>query len=113
MSMNLHVRGSREVTVNATGATSFQYIKFNLWSTPTNVTNAILSSDNHIQAYRDWVASNRYEYEEFVYAENDPWEFFEPIGTKTVCSADEHLQELDKFIKKCQQECYKLEFFDL
>ena len=113
MSMNLHVMGSREVTVNATGATSLQYIKFDLNQTPTKVTYAILSSDNHIQAYRDWVASDRYEYEEPVYAQDDIWEEREPIGTRTVCDADEHLREFDEFIAQCQKEGYTLEFYDL
>lgn len=119
MSMNLHVAGSREITVNVPGSTSLQFIepqtiRFDLYQTPTKVTYEILRSENQAQAYRDWVIADRwYEYEELVYAEDDIWEEREPIGTRTICHAEYHLQEFDEFIEQCQKEGYTIEFYDM
>lgn len=119
MSMNLHLRAKREIAVNISGKTSLQFIEpqtitFELYQTPTRVTYAIMASDNPIQAYKDFVISKFWhEYEEPVYAEDDIWEEGKPIGTRTVCHADEHIREFDTFIAKCQNEGYTLEFYDM
>lgn len=113
MSMNLHVHGKRDVTVNKTGKQSIQFVGFNLWQTPTMATRQILATDNPAQAYRDWVNSDRYEYEEPVYADDDYLGEGEPIGTKIVCNADYHLANFDKFIKECEDDGYELEFYEL
>lgn len=111
--MNLHVTGYRTVIVEKTGKKDIQTINFSLNQTPTNTTRAILNSDDRIQAYKDWVNSERREYEEPVYAKDDIWEEGEPIGTKIVCYSDEHLKDFDEFIKDCEEDGYELHFYEL
>jgi hypothetical protein len=103
----------REVTVNKTGKLDFQRTEFDLYQTPSTVTREILASDNHVQAYRDWVNSFREEIQEPIYKKDDFFEEGEIVGYKTVCHEDDHLKDLDAFIKDCEEEGYELKFYPL
>lgn len=48
---------------------------------------------------------------EDVYADDDYLQEYPPIGVKTVCYTDEHLADLDEFIKQCEDGHYQLTFF--
>jgi hypothetical protein len=111
--MNLHVLGSRDVTINKTGKHSVQITEFSLYQTPTKVTREILQSSDKAQAYRNWVNSLREEIQETIYADDDFFKEGEIVGYKTVCYEDEHLKDFDAFIKKCEEEGYELEFYEL
>ena len=108
MSMNLHISGTRDITVNKTGKLELQHISFDLYQTPTDITRELLSSTNIAQAYRDWVNSTRHEYQEPVYDKDG-----EIIGYKTICYEDDHLKDFDEFIKQCKEDGYELEFYEL
>lgn len=113
MSMNLHVSASRVVTVVATGEESSQTISFDLWQTPTNVTNQLIHSSDVAQAYKDWVLSKRRVDKEPVYADDDLFEEGEIIGYEEVCVADEHIKDFDEFIDLCNKGAYVIEFYEL
>ena len=113
MSMNLHVSGTRDITVNKTGTQELQHISFDLYQTPTNITRELLSSTDIAQAYRDWVNSTRHEYQEPVYDKDDFFGEGEIIGYKTICYEDDHLKDFDEFIKQCEEDGYELEFYEL
>jgi len=57
MSMNLHLFGKREITVNSTGEVCEQEIDFDLWQTPTAVTYDIFKKEDRLSAYAEWAAS--------------------------------------------------------
>jgi hypothetical protein len=111
MSMNLHLDANRSVTVNKTGEQSIQTKKFFLYQTPTDATYACLATDDPAKAYREWVIENRVEYQEAIYADDDFFEDGEILGYKTICYADEHLEDFDSFIKECEEGGYELEFY--
>jgi hypothetical protein len=111
--MNLHLDATRTVTVNKTGEQSIQTKKFFLYQTPTKVTRACLVTDNPAKAYREWVIENRYEYQEEIYAKDDLFDEGEILGYKTVCYADDHLENFDSFIKECEEGGYDLRFYEL
>lgn len=111
MSTNLNVYGIRAVTVNATGEQSSQVIRFDLWQTPSKITEQILASSDIIQAYKDWVSADKVEEVVDVYADDDYFQEHPPIGVKTVCDADEHLADFDEFIEQCADGYYQLTFY--
>jgi hypothetical protein len=57
MSMNLHLSGEREVTVNKTGKTSKQTVYFDMWQTPTDVTKEAIRGTDPKAVYISWVQS--------------------------------------------------------
>jgi hypothetical protein len=114
MSTNLHIVGTREVTVNKTGEQSIQIANFDLWQTPTKVTRSILGSEDKLQAYIDWINNdNRCVREEPIYHENDIFEEGEIIGYKSVCYSDIHIAKLKEFITVSEAKGYEIEFYSL
>jgi hypothetical protein len=113
MSMNLHVNGTRQVTVTKTGKSSTQTTKFGLWQTPTDVTYAILEAPNVKQAYIDWVKSVSKPQKYPVYAEEDVLGDGDPIGYEEVDHGAEHIKELNEWLSMCEDEGYEVEFFYL
>lgn len=113
MSMNLHVAAVREVTVNKTGKKSTQRLNFGLWQTPTDITYEILESTNVKQAYIDWVKSNSSVEKYPIYAADDVLCDGDPVGYEDVNAGEDHVNELNEWIKSCEDEGYEIEFFYL
>lgn len=113
MSMNLHLSGKREVTVNKTGAVSNQTIDFNLYQTPTTVTRAALASGDPKGAYVIYVKSVSKDVQEPVYAEDDIFCESDPIGFEIHNAGNDHLKELEEFLVMCDSEGYTVEFYEL
>lgn len=113
MSTNLHVRGIRDITVNKTGEQSIQIIDFRLWQTPTKVTHKILESDDHLQAYIDWMNEDPVERQFPIYAVGDIFEEGEIIEYKTFYITEDHIKELKEFITESEEDGYVIEFYSL
>lgn len=112
MSMNIHIIAFRKVYTKS-GRESEQSEFFNCYQTPTVVSEAILDSDNPIQAYKEWVLSNGCDKEIVVYAEDDIFGENTPIGTDIVNYAKQHCEELDDWISKMEEEEYEIKVFML
>ena len=113
MSMNLHVSATRAVTVNSTGEQSKQVEYFNLWQTPTDVTYAILETDNPHSAYIKWVLELRNVRTIPRYAPNDFFQEGEIVGYDTYCPEDNHINELATWHKAMTDGGYEIEFYYL
>ena len=110
MSTNLHLSASRYITVNATGKTDIQYTHYDLWQTPTRVTNAIALSDDPKQAYKDYVMSITKEYHVLVYAEDDIFCEEAPIGTEPFHAGKNECTKLDAWIACVEEQGYVIKF---
>lgn len=63
MSMNLTLSGTRQIIVVKTGEQEEQSIEYDLWQTPTTVTNACLdAAEGTAQAYFSWALSQDPKY---------------------------------------------------
>ena len=121
MSMNISIKGIREIFVPTTNKKDTQYISFDCWQTPTSVSYNILNSDDPIEEYRQWVLRNSkpeleekfYDYEIAVYYElTDPdlpnykpktsdMVYYEPFDL-----GYQHIQELNEWISDIESEGY-------
>lgn len=113
MSMNLHLVAEREVTVVKTGKQRKQEIYFDLWQTPTVVTNEIMGKSDVKQAYIDWVTSMSETEKIPVYADDDLFGDHDPIGFEEVNTGVDHVTELNAWIKECENEGYEIEFYSM
>lgn len=110
MSINIHIKGTRQVQVIKTGNIFSQTENFRVLQTPTDVTHKIMKSTNKLQAYKDWVLSIYEDVEEQVYADDDIFQEREPIGTETYNSGKSHIDDLDAWIEMMTLESYDIEF---
>jgi hypothetical protein len=106
MSMNINITATREIQVVKTGKVDQQSIRFDCWQTPTKHSYDIANSDDSIQAYKEWVRVEREPYEVDQYAEDDIWNEREPIGKAIYNPAQEHIEELDCWLKQVEAEGY-------
>lgn len=91
MYMNLQISATREVTVNKTGAQSFQTVFFDLFQVPTEVTEQILSQDDKFEAYKTWALS---------FSKDNPVSTYDPFVV--------HITELYNWISKCEENGYDI-----
>lgn len=98
MSTNLHIVGTRQITVNKTGKCEQQRIHFDCWQTPTNVTREIMESHDHLKAYQEWVRSRSADRVEPVFDSDDYFCERPPIGTRIVNDGEDHIEELQEWI---------------
>jgi hypothetical protein len=113
MSMNLHVDATRAVTVHKTGEQSVQVVKFDLWQTPTKVTNAILDKEDKLAAYIDWAEEQRQVVSIPVYASDDIFCEGPIVGYEEHDTVDEHINELTDWCKEMTDGGYTIEFYEL
>ena len=108
--MNILIEARRQVQVVKTGKTSEQCITFDAWQTPTTITHDIVLSQHPASVYKAWV--NVYAEDETVdvFAEDDPFEERDPIGTETFNASKEHVAEFDNWLKMCEEEGYEVSF---
>lgn len=97
MSMNLHVNAE----LNAQTKIGKKIIteKFDLWQTPTDITQQALKSNDVLSFYKNWVLSITEETEIDVYADDDFFYQRPPIGKETIHEGKDHLKELDQWIE--------------
>jgi hypothetical protein len=113
MSMNLHLSGKREVTVKKTGKSSEQNISFDLWQTPTSVTNDACNSSNPKDSYVSWASKFDKDEQEPIYADGDIFCEQEPIGHEIRNDFKSHIKELEEWLVMCEEEGYEVEFYSL
>ena len=72
---------------------------FECVQTSTNVTREILNSDNPLKAYKAHIVEN-FDNDEImpIYAEDDPWQEGNPIGSEIENYGKNHLEELNEFL---------------
>lgn len=111
MSMNLGVKAIRPVFTKS-GKEYIQEEYYQLWQTPSEITELAIKSKDPIEIYIDWVYSiSKYE-KEMIYAEDDIFEEREPIGIRNYNYGDFHLTELISWIKEMRDNEYTIEFFE-
>lgn len=122
MSMNLYIEATRKAyAFNKKGKkVSFNDRRtFACWQTPTRVTNEVLekkTEQENIDAYIKWADSACEPHEEDVYDFNGELdENFEypVIGKKMVNPAKEHANSLREFMRNCEEEGFKVNFYTL
>ena len=114
MSINIHIFAQRKITFkkkNGKRSGAIQEIVFPAWQTPTDVSRAIMRSHNPAQEYKDWIARecSRDDFL-FVYAEDDPFEEREPVGTVEFNQGKEHLKEFEEWLEMCDEEGFEVRF---
>lgn len=96
MSINLHLYAS----VDAISKVGTHHIteEFELYQTPTEITEMILTSKKIKEAYIEWAK----QFEEIilipVYAKDDPLGMRDSIGSKEVNSYQEHIKALEAWL---------------
>lgn len=113
MSMNFYIRGTREITVNKTGAVETQNCDYQPWQTPTVVTYELLKQPDPVAAYKAWVMSKAVDEQEAVYREDDFMCDDDPVGFKIVNAGKEECEQVDTWIAAVTALGYELEFYSL
>lgn len=103
MSMNVFFEATREIQVIKTGRVEIQTATRSVWQTPTKVTYAIMESPNPIEACKAWVLTQGQNIKIPVYADDDFWEERGPIGFREYNEAEEHVRELDQWLKDMEE----------
>ena len=112
MSMNFHISGKRDITVNKTGVVETQQCDYQPWQTPTKVTYEILAAMLPVEAYKAWVMSISEDEQEAIYHESDIYGD-DPIGYKTINVGKEECIHVDEWIEAVVTQGYELEFYTL
>jgi len=110
LSINLCLRGTREILVIKTSETEIQGIGFELEQTPSAVTRMIMESSDRKAAYIEFCREDEFIETVDVYDENDVFNE-DPIGFELVNRTEEHIQELEDFIELNETEGYEFEFY--
>lgn len=109
MSTNIHIYGRRDILVVKTQRFEEQEIKFPAWQTSTFETHNIMSQDDKIQAYTDYILSRAYDRCVDVYDEDDI--FCEnPVDTRIVNDGKDHIKMFDDWLDFCETEGYTVVF---
>ena len=123
MSMNISIKGVREIFIPSINRTDTQDISFDCWQTPTKISYEILESSHPIEAYKQWVLSRSkpeliehfYDYDteiEYIltdislseYMSKNPGRIhYEPYDT-----GYEYNKALDDWITEMESEGYKI-----
>jgi hypothetical protein len=111
MSINIHIIGSRPITyTNGKGRqlSTNQEIKFPCWQTPSGASREIMTTSSPIAGYQAWVRSQARVEKIGIYHEHDIFCEGPVIGYDVICAADDHLEQLDSWLKMCDEEGYKV-----
>lgn len=111
MSMNFHISGTREITVNKTGTVETQHCRYQPWQTPTTVTRELLKQADPVAAYKTWVMSITQDENVPVYNKDDPLGDFSPVEYKIVNNGEQECAQLDRWIAEVTAQGYELEFY--
>lgn len=111
MSINIHVRATREIVVVKTGVNEIQSVACSMiWQTPTKISNEIMNSDDKKHAYIEWVKSISTDEEIPIYAEDDIFSERDPIGFEKVNSGLMHVEEFLSWCDIMENKGYNIEF---
>ena len=110
MSTNFHIEATRQVQVLKTGKIETQRQYLEVWQTPTKETDVIMSSENPLQAYFDWVLSISEDKVVPIYADNDIFQTNGPIGSEVKNFGKEHVEEIKMIVKKLESEGYEINY---
>ena len=106
MSTNIHIIGTRLITyTDGKGhqKAGKQEIKFPCWQTPSKISHQIMASLFPVVEYQDWVRDQA-QVEKIGIYRDDIFCEGPVIGYDTFCAADEHLEQLDVWLKMCEEE---------
>ena len=102
MSINIHITSEGTFT-SPSGKIASYYKSFPCAQTPSKVTDEIMGAPDQIQAYKDWMKSREYIEIEEIY-DIDHWDDeiddYKVIGTREYSYAQEHIDELTKFVQE-------------
>ena len=111
MSINIHIIGTRRITyANGKGSqkTGEQEIQFPCWQTPSDVSRSIMANCSPIAGYQAWVRSRARVEKIGIYHDHNTFCEGPVIGYDIFCAADEHLEQLNDWLKMCDEEGYKV-----
>ena len=111
MSVNINI-DSRGFIITPSGVSTEYQKSFNCLQTPTKITNEIMSSAYPIQVYKDWVKSNEYielvdDYD--IDQWDDKTDYYKIVGNHEYSFAQEHIDELTKFVDRETQLGFTIE----
>lgn len=113
MSMNILITATREVTFKkkkGEQGSGLHTTTFDAFQTPTEVTYEIVSSDNPVQAYIDWVLRECSCDEKLpIYADDDIFGEGEHIGFEIYNAGMEHVQSFRKWVEQVEEEGFVVE----
>lgn len=113
MSMNIHIYATRTITAKKRDGTVVeeqQQQKFDAIQTPTDVSYAIIESSDHKQAYIEYIKTRSCPEQEAIYAEDDIWGEYEPVGYRVYDWAVEHVEEFVKWVDNVEENGYTVLF---
>lgn len=110
MSNNFHIEATRQVQVLKTGKIETQRQYLEVWQTPTKETDVIMSADNPLQAYFDWVLSISEDEIVLIYADDDIFQKNGPIGREVQNMGEDHVEEMKMIVKELESEGYELTY---
>lgn len=121
MSMNLYVKGTRKATVVVKGKkkTITDRIEFDLWQTPTEMTDEVFNlptTEQKVEAYIKWADSVCEPREKEVYDYNGQLDEnlkYPVIGTEMVNPAQDHANEFREWLQHCDEGDFSVEFYAL
>ena len=111
MSINIHVRATREIIVVSTNVKEIQTQVCNMiWQTPSVVSRKIMESTDPKQAYFDWVLSRSKDVKLPVYDEKDIFQEWDAIGHEVVNYGKIHVDEVSAWIEIMTKKGYEIIF---
>jgi hypothetical protein len=113
MSMNVFIVAEREIFFklpNGSTGSDVQRLKFDAWQTRTEETNRILDSENPAEAYIAWVETRKDPKTVPVFADEDIFGEWEPVGFETVCEATEHINSFRDWMSTVEAAGFVVKF---
>ncbi len=114
MSLNFNIRAERKISFkkkNGKRGNDIQTVNFNCVQTPSKITESIISHENPINAYIDYIKSLSNPEQVPVYADDDFFMEREPVSFKHYDWTAEHIELLNKWIFEKEEEGYIINHF--
>lgn len=116
MSLNFNIRAERKILFTKKDGSignDIQTVNFDCVQTPTEVTQKIISEENPINAYIDYIKSLSDPEQVPVYADDDFFMEKDPISFTEYDWSTEHINLLKKWIFEKEEQGYTISYFVL
>ena len=113
MGMNIYIMAEREIfckRAHGSVGSDVQRTKFDAWQTRTQETNRILASTDPAAAYIAYVLTYSNPKTVPVFADEDIFGEWEPIGYETVCDATAHVDRFQDWVRAVEATGYVVKF---
>lgn len=110
MSTNFHIRAERSIKVLKTENIEIQSQYLHVWQTSSKQTASIISSEDPLQAYVNYVMSISKDETNPIYAENDIFRENDPIGTEVVNYGKLHIKQLKDYMSILEKDGFEFTY---